>query len=146
MSETPLKEDIKRMLNGSPFIKFMDLSVESFDSERGEITLQMPMSPEFERSTGTDQFHGDPISALIDTAGDFAVALAVKSPVPTMALRVDFLRPCTGSFLTCAASNRQVGRSVAVPDIEVLDEQSRMCGSAGAVTAPMSDREDHGPK
>ena len=127
MSDALSRDDIERMLDGSPFIKFMNLTVESFDPNREEITLKMPMRPEFERSPGSGQFHGGPISALIDTAGDFAVVLAVKSVVPTINFRVDFLRPCVGTFLTCTARNRRVGRTVAIVDIEVFDEQSRLC-------------------
>jgi len=127
MSAALLGTDIERMLDGSPFIRFMNLSLESFDREREEITLKMPMRPEFERAPGTSQFHGGPVSALIDTTGDFAVVLAVKAPVPTINFRVDFLRPCVGSFLVCTARNRRVGRTVAIVDIEVFDEQSRLC-------------------
>lgn len=127
MNEALSKEDIERMLDGSPFIKSMNLSVASFDLQRQEIALKMPMRPEFERVPGGRQFHGGPISALIDTTGDFAVVLAVGSPVPTMNFRVDFLRPCVGDFLICTARTRRVGRTVAIVDIEVLDEQSRLC-------------------
>ena len=84
------------------------------------------MRPEFERGAGSGQFHGGPIAALIDTVGDFAVALVVKGGVPTINFRVDYLRPSSGDFLVASASVRRVGRTIGVVDVDVFDDKERL--------------------
>ena len=40
------------------------------------------MRIELERRAGTRQFHGGPIAALIDAAGDFAIGMLIGGGVP----------------------------------------------------------------
>lgn len=120
-------ETIGQWLQQSPFIAFMNLELVSVDADAGEVAMKMPMRPEFERGGGIDgQFHGGPIAALIDTVGDFAVAVVVKGGVPTINFRVDYLRPSTGTHLLARARTRRVGRTVGVVDIDVFDDQNRL--------------------
>ena len=81
----------------------------------------MPMRPEIERGAGTAQFHGGPIAAFIDCVGDFAVALIVGGGVPTINMRIDYLRPAVGTSLTGTARVRRAGRTVTVVDVDVYD-------------------------
>jgi uncharacterized protein (TIGR00369 family) len=105
----------------------MNLELVSVDAQAGEIAMKMPMRAEFERGGGVGgQFHGGPIAALIDTVGDFAVAVVVKGGVPTINFRVDYLRPSTGTYLLAKARTRRVGRTVGVVDIDVYDDQNRL--------------------
>jgi uncharacterized protein (TIGR00369 family) len=120
-------EVIKEWVAQSPFIAFMRLELVSVDQEKNEIVMKMPLRPEFERGgPNTGQFHGGPVSALIDTVGDFAVALVTKGTVPTINFRVDFLRPSTGAYLVAKAAVRRAGRTVAVADVDVFDDQGRL--------------------
>ena len=127
LSENVTTEVMQAWLEGSPFIRFMNLTVESVDAERGEVVMTMPMRPEFERGGPMKgQFHGGPIAALIDTVGDFAVAAVVNGGVPTINFRVDYLRPSSGSRLTGRAIARRIGRTVGVVDVDVTDDQGRL--------------------
>lgn len=119
-------ETLGTWIEGSPFISFMNLELVEADAGTGEIAMKMPMRPEFERAAGTGQFHGGPIAALIDTVGDFAVALVVKGGVPTINFRVDYLRPSTGSYLLARATVRRVGRMIGTVDVDVFDEKQRL--------------------
>ena len=119
-------QTLNEWMKGSPFISFMNLELVEADQATGSISMKMPMRAEFERAAGSGQFHGGPIAALIDTVGDFAVALVVKGGVPTINFRVDYLRPSTGSYLLARATVRRVGKTVGVVDIDVLDEQQRL--------------------
>jgi uncharacterized protein (TIGR00369 family) len=120
-------ETVGQWLKQSPFIAFMNLELVSVDADAGEVAMRMPMRPEFERGGGIGgQFHGGPIAALIDTVGDFAVAVVVKGGVPTINFRVDYLRPSTGTHLLARARTRRVGRTVGVVDIDVFDDQNRL--------------------
>lgn len=117
--------DIEQAFAASPAIAAHAIQLEQITEN--ELTLKMPLTPIAERGGEPAMFHGGSISLFIDTAGDFAVALAVGGGVPTINLRVDYLRPALGSHITAVAKTRRVGRSVAVADIDVLDDQGRLC-------------------
>ena len=84
------------------------------------------MRYELERRPGTRQFHGGPIAALIDIAGDFAVGMLVGGGVPTMNFRTDYLRPAIGEALTALARVRRAGRTTTIVDIEVFDDERKL--------------------
>lgn len=92
----------------------------------GAVRARMPLRPEHERAAGTRQFHGGPIAAFIDTVGDLAVAVAVGGGVPTMNVRIDYLKPAVGAHLYAVARVRRAGRTVAVADIDVFDEKGAL--------------------
>ncbi|TWT14892.1 PaaI family thioesterase [Reyranella sp. CPCC 100927] len=127
MSEPLTTETVAAWLAQSPFIRFLNLTVDAVDEKAQSVTMTMPMRPEFERGAGSGQFHGGPIASFIDTVGDYAVAIVLKSGVPTINFRVDYLRPSVGSFLRGTAVVRRLGRTVAVVDIDVTDDQGRLC-------------------
>ena len=119
-------EDIQARFDGSPFMRFLGLRVGAVDHERGELTVTMPMRPEIERGAGSAQFHGGPIAAFIDCVGDFAVALVVGGGVPTINIRVDYLRPAVGTSIAATARVRRSGRTVTVVDVDVNDAEGAL--------------------
>ena len=119
-------ERIQAMLDGSPFIRFCRMRVDSIDPAGGKIVLAMELRPELERREGSGQWHGGALAGLIDTAGDFAVALGLGAVVPTINFRVDYLRPAMTARLTATATVRRAGRTVAVVDIDVEDAEDRL--------------------
>jgi uncharacterized protein (TIGR00369 family) len=119
-------ERIQAMLDGSPFIRFFGIQVAAIDAAAGRLVLAMELRPELERRQGTGQWHGGALAGLIDTAGDFAVALGLGAVVPTINFRVDYLRPAMTPRLTATATVRRAGRTVAVVDIDVEDGEGRL--------------------
>jgi uncharacterized protein (TIGR00369 family) len=117
---------VQAIFDRSPFIGWLGLQVVSLDQERQEITVRMAMRPELERRAGTRQFHGGPIAAFIDIVGDFAIGMLVGGGVPTMNFRTDYLRPAIGEALTAVARVRRAGKTAAIVDIEVVDEEKRL--------------------
>ena len=70
---TPLTaEEIQAMLDASPFIAFMNLTVTSLDAAAGEITMRMPLRPEFERKAGTGRTRCKPSAAneIVNSTND----------------------------------------------------------------------------
>jgi uncharacterized protein (TIGR00369 family) len=127
MSGTPLTaDDIQAMLDASPFISFMGMKVVAVDPEAQSLTMTMPLRPELERKAGTGQFHGGPIAALIDTVGDYALAISLGGGVPTINFRTDYLRPAINTVLTATATVRRAGRTVGVVDVDVFDDNKRL--------------------
>jgi len=116
-------EQIQAIFDASPFLGFLRLTVVALDHDAGTLTVSMPIRPEFERRLGTGQFHGGAIAAFIDVVGDFAIGMAVGGGVPTINVRIDYLRPAVGGVLTGTARVRRAGRTVALVDVDVYDEQ-----------------------
>ncbi len=127
MTRSPLTvAGVQAMLDASPYIRSCGMKVVRLDAEALEIAVELPMRPEFERRAGTGQWHGGPIAALIDTAGDYALALHAGGPVPTIDFRTDYLRPAVDTSLTAAARVRRAGRTVGVVDVDVTDDGGRL--------------------
>jgi len=140
VSETPsdklTAEQIQATFDASPFISFLGLRVVSLEYGTGSLTVTMPMRAEIERRAGTRQFHGGPIAAFIDIVGDFAVGMAVGGGVPTINLRIDYVRPAMGSMLTATARVRRSGRTVALVDVDVHDEQQSLVAVGRGTYSP----------
>ena len=126
MSDGPLnRQQIQERLLHSPFNVLLDLEVVTADPEKQEVVMRLKMRPEFERLAGSGQWHGGPIAAAIDTVGDYALAMLFGKPLPTINLRVDYLRPGKDT-LTLVARIRRSGKTVGVVDVDVLDEAGRL--------------------
>ena len=103
MNDYLTKDEVQALLDASPFIKFMNVRVESLDTAQDRIVMRMPLRPEFERRAGTGQFHGGAIASLIDLAGDYAIVMKVGAGVPTVNFRTDLLRPAMNTDLIATA-------------------------------------------
>jgi uncharacterized protein (TIGR00369 family) len=103
----------------SPFHRLIGL--EMVRAEDGAVELRLPWRDELGRADGSDWFHGGVISALIDIAGDYAIASKLGRGVPTIDLRVDYLRPARRGELRALARAVKVGRTVGVADVELRD-------------------------
>ena len=106
----------------SPFVAFLRLEDIAFAPD-GAVAARLRLRPELERGAGTGQFHGGPIASLIDIVGDLAVAAAVGGGVPTINFRTDFLKPAIGPALVARGLARRVGRTIAVADVDVMDDK-----------------------
>ena len=126
MPDSITTDRLQALIDTSPFHNFCQVKVLSIDAQSETLVIEVPMRTEFERRAGTGQWHGGPIAALIDTAGDYALVLRTGAGMPTINFRVDYLRPAVNTVLTATASVRRAGRTVGVVDIDVTDEQGRL--------------------
>jgi uncharacterized protein (TIGR00369 family) len=117
--------EVQALLDGSPFIHLLRMRATRLDYERQQVAVEMPLAPDFERHPGTGQFHGGVIASLIDVAGDFALAILLGGGIPTINLRIDYLRPASGS-LTATATVRRAGRTIGVVDVDVIDASGKL--------------------
>ena len=127
MPESMTLESLQALIDGSPFLRFLGLTVTSIDPAASTVVLEATLRPELERRGASAQWHGGPLAALIDSAGDYAVALNLGAAVPTINFRVDYLRPALTATLTATARVRRSGRTVAIVDIDVADAEGRLC-------------------
>jgi uncharacterized protein (TIGR00369 family) len=136
MSDPPLdKEEIQRRLGQSPFIALLNLSVVRVDPVKQELVKRAGMRPEFERGRGSGQWHGGPIAAIIDTVGDYALAMLLGRTLPTVNFRVDYLRPAIDTALIVTATVRRSGRLVGVVDVDVANEGGQLLAIGRATYA-----------
>jgi uncharacterized protein (TIGR00369 family) len=126
MNQPMSLQALQIMLDGSPFIHLLQMRAVSLDVAAQRLVMDMPLTPGVERRAGTGQYHGGAIAALIDTAGDFALAILLGGPVPTIDLRIDYLRPAIGGELRAVATVRRAGRNVGVVDVDVTDPSGRL--------------------
>jgi uncharacterized protein (TIGR00369 family) len=125
VSRLPL-ETLADVLRRSPFHRLLGL--EMVRASPGEVVVRMPFREDL--FAGDDEIgryvHGGAIASLIDTAGDFAIIAAVGYDVPTVDLRVDYLRSAPRGDLTATARAVKSGRSLAVADIEVVGGDGKL--------------------
>lgn len=117
---------LQDLIQGCPFHRFLGIELEEYSTDAGTITLSVTARDTFSRSNSHVELHGGVIAALIDIAGDYAVALRVGQGVPTINLRTDFLRLARGKKATATARLVRCGRSIAVVDIDVVDETGQL--------------------
>jgi uncharacterized protein (TIGR00369 family) len=117
---------LRRLLESGPFHEFMNMELLGCDTETGAVEIRLPWRAEFERTPGTRQWHGGPIAAVIDIAGDFALVARLGRAIPTIDLRVDYLRPAIDTDLVASARTLRAGRTIGAVDIEVRDKADRV--------------------
>jgi uncharacterized protein (TIGR00369 family) len=98
----------------------------SADVESGTVVIKLPYRPEFRRAPDEAGYHGGVIAALIDLAGHAAIAVQVGRMVPTVDLRIDYLRAAAGGDLTARAKILRAGRSIARADVEITDGENNL--------------------
>ena len=130
--------DIQATFDRSPFIGFLGLKVTGVDHEKSTFSARMPLRPELERRPGTKQFHGGPIASFIDTVGDYAIGMLVGGGVPTINLRIDYLRPSVGDYLDATAIVRRAGKSTAVIDIDVFGPDGKLVAVGRGTYSPIT--------
>ena len=136
MSGPPLsKDELQQRLGHSAFIDFLKLTVLSADPDTQQVVMRAEMRPEFERGRGTGQWHGGPIAAIIDTVGDYALAMLLGRPLPTVNFRVDYLRPAIDTALIVTATVRRNGRQVGIVDVDVANEAGQLLAVGRATYA-----------
>lgn len=129
---------VQQRLDGSPFISMLGLTVEKIDHKSGTLVLRMPGQPHLERRVDSGQFHGGAIASLIDVAGDFAIGMLLGDGVPTMNLRIDYLRSAAGSHLDAIAILRKQGRTTAVVDVDVVSEDGKLVAIGRGTWVPVA--------
>lgn len=129
----------------SPYMRFLGL--ELVRSEKGQVEIRLPFREEFLRHDDSDWLHGGVVSALIDIVGDYAVMTQTNVGVPTIDLRVDYLRPARRGDLFALGRTLRVGRTVSVADVEVRDSSGTLVAvGRGCYASPRSGAAAESPR
>jgi uncharacterized protein (TIGR00369 family) len=117
-------DEVEREFRTSPYHEFLGLEFRS--NEPGTAEIDMPFREELVSDPDVPYLHGGVIAALLDIAGDYAVATRLGRGVPTIDMRVDFLKTAGREPLTARARVVKLGRSLAVADAEVANAQGEI--------------------
>jgi uncharacterized protein (TIGR00369 family) len=109
-----------------PLHRWLNPQLVSVEKSSGAVELRLPLRAEFRRDATRPEIHGGILAMLADIAGHAAVAARLRHGVPTVDLRVDYLRMAAGDFLSAHAMPVKLGRTLAVVDIRITDEQDRL--------------------
>lgn len=121
--------DIERLVHemaAPPFHDLLRPQAVSVDPKDRSVVVRLPFRPELCGSREQSFFHGGVIASLIDLAGHAAVAIQVGRAVPTIDLRVDYMRAATGGDLIATGRAVSVGSSIGRADVEVRSEDGRL--------------------
>ena len=116
---------LQHSIRTPPFHAWLGVELVEGDPAAGTATVRLPFKPGFERSPDSKQIHGGVIAALADIAGDYALAVSLGGGVPTIDLRIDYLRPAEGDLLAIARTVKR-GRTIGVVDVEIKDVAGRL--------------------
>ena len=100
MSDVPDREQKLGLLNQG-FAKMVPhndaLGIEVIDFGPATATLRLPWAPHLVGNPETEVIHGGVITSLLDACSGAAVFMKLMSPTPiaTLDLRIDYLRPAT---------------------------------------------------
>lgn len=92
----------------------------------GTVVVRLPFRPEFCRSRESPFYHGGVIATLVDIAAHAAIAVRVGRTVPTIDLRIDYLRAAPAGDLLATGKILIVGRSVGRADVEVRSAEGKV--------------------
>jgi uncharacterized protein (TIGR00369 family) len=122
MTEPDAMARLRAEMDRPPYHAVLRPQPVAVDAQSGTVTIRLPYREEFRRAPDAPGYHGGVIAALIDLAGHAAVAVTVGRMVPTIDLRIDFLRAPAGGDLTARGKLLRAGRSIARADVEILDD------------------------
>jgi len=122
MTEPDAMARLRAEMERPPYHAVLRPQPVSVDAQAGTVTIRLPYREEFRRAPDAPGYHGGVIAALIDLAGHAAVAVTVGRMVPTIDLRIDYLRAAGGGDLTARGKLLRAGRSIARADVEILDD------------------------
>jgi uncharacterized protein (TIGR00369 family) len=116
--------EVQRRILRSPYHRWLGLRVTDL-TDRG-ITIEAPWRDEWVSDPDAGTAHGGILAALLDLAADWALVGTIGRPVPTVDLRVDYLRPARAGTLTATGTVVRPGRQVSAAEATVADADGRV--------------------
>ncbi len=113
-------EGVQAMMNTTPLHRLLGFRVVAMDTATGNFSMAASTGGNSERADGAGQAHGGAIATLIDSTATYACCIMLGRAVPTINLRVDYLRPAGGEEMVATATVRRAGRTVSVVDVDVM--------------------------
>ena len=129
MAEGSSGEDdgfIDALLARPPFHQWLRPHVVARDQAKDSLTVGIEHRLELARSPDVADYHGGIIAALVDIAGHACLAAKLGRRIPTIDMRVDYLRAAANTGLRATGRVLRAGATVGVCDVEVRDDENRL--------------------
>jgi uncharacterized protein (TIGR00369 family) len=138
MADAPITDfaTLDAMVRNAPFHRWLGVSLGALSAEGVEILL--PWREEFVSDPTIRYTHGGILAALIDLAGDYAVAARIGRGVPTVDMRVDYHRAAQPGPLVARAKIIKLGGTLATAEAQVFDDKDRLVASGRGVYLTLS--------
>jgi uncharacterized protein (TIGR00369 family) len=132
-------DEMNQFIQRSPFHQWLNCRVTAFDANDGTVTMLFEERPELHRSPEAGASHGGVIAAFIDIAGHAALQAQTGRGMPTIDLRVDYLRPAEFP-ITARATPKRIGKTIGIADVEIIGRNgdASALGRAVFMTRPPS--------
>ena len=128
---------VRDNMAGTPFHHWLLPELIAVSDEENSVMIRLKIRPDLGNSVERTDLHGGVVAALIDIAGHAAVAAKVRHSVPTIDMRVDYLRAASGTEIIAAACIVKLGRTISLVDIRLTDDRNKLVavGRASYVTS-----------
>jgi uncharacterized protein (TIGR00369 family) len=114
---------VRDNIAATPFHQWLKPVLASVDEAVGSVTVHLPLRAEFRRRSDRDGIHGGVVAALIDIAGQAAIAAKLHHGATTIDLRVDYLRLAVGKELRATGTVIKLGRTIGLVDVQMNDDE-----------------------
>ncbi len=129
-------ESLEQRLAAGPFNRWLGFKVLKMDDSGLE--LKATWREEWVVNPDRRYTHGGILAAIIDVAADYAIAIQVGRPVPTIDIRVDYHKAAMPGDLIAKAKVVRMGSQYATAEAYVYDSEGALVASGRGTyyTAP----------
>jgi uncharacterized protein (TIGR00369 family) len=129
-------ESLEQRLAAGPFNRWLGFKVLKMGG--GELELQATWREEWVVNPERRYTHGGILAAIIDVAADYAIAVELGRPVPTIDIRVDFHKAAMPGDVVAKAKVVRMGSQYATAEAYVYDKDGALVASGRGTyyTAP----------
>lgn len=120
-------EDQQRRFNATPLWNQLGITLE--DARAGYARVALARNPLVPSGIG-GSVHGGLLAALVDIAMLEATIPGLEpteQPGGTADLNITYMRPAMGPRITAEATTLRKGKTLAVTEVEIKDDQGRLC-------------------
>ena len=124
-------EALDALVRKSPFHHWLGVRLHKLDPDAVELLL--PWRAEFVSVAERGYMHGGILAALVDIAGDYAIAARLGHGLPTVDMRVDFHRPAIQGALVARGTVVKLGRTLCTAEARIFAEAGELVASGRGV-------------
>lgn len=128
---------LNEFLHLCPLHQWLGCFITAYDPRTSSLEVHLPDRPELHRSADGPVAHGGVVAALVDIAAHAALHASTGHGIPTIDMRIDYLR-LAALPLTARARVVRKGRTIGSADVDIIDCDGRMAAQGRAVFLTLS--------
>lgn len=135
-SDSELLDRFRASANQPNCSQLLGFEMLEIDQARRRVIMRFVGRPDFTNPMGNIQ--GGMLSAMLDDAMSVAglVASGMQAAMPTLEMKISFLRPAAPGPLRAIGQVVKLGKSIAFLEGELFDAQERLVAKASATAQP----------